>query len=291
MISFLKRHRLIITSAALCLFALHIVSTNTKGIGGTLITGRLISAVTSPIQYGITSATKGIRNIWTSYIYLINVSRENISLKNDMEKLKQENNQLREAVFLNQRLKELLAFKQGMPQTSVAANVIGIESSGWVRTVKINKGLSDGIRRDMAVVTPLGIAGRVIDVQPTTSMVLIVTDPRCNIDVIVQRSRTKGIVEGNGTDRLTLKYVRHEDDIQIGDVLLSSGLGGIFPKGMVVGEVVRVEKGADNFFMDIEVQPAADFKKLEEVLIITTDGAGDGDEEMKIQKSKVKNQN
>ena len=277
MISFLKRHRLIITSAALCLFALHIVSTNTKGIGGTLITGRLISAVTSPIQYGITSATKGIRNIWTSYIYLINVSRENVSLKNDMEKLKQENNQLREAVFLNQRLKELLAFKQGMPQTSVAANVIGIESSGWVRTVKINKGLSDGIRRDMAVVTPLGIAGRVIDVQPTTSMVLIVTDPRCNIDVIVQRSRTKGIVEGTGTDRLTLKYVRHEDDIHIGDVLLSSGLGGIFPKGMVVGEVVRVEKGADNFFMDIEVKPAADFKKLEEVLIVTTDGTGNGD--------------
>ena len=277
MISFLKKHRLIITSAALCLFALHIVSTNKKGIGGTLITGRLISAVTSPIQHGITSATKGIRNIWTSYIYLINVSRENVSLKNDMEKLKEENNQLRESVFLNQRLKELLAFKQGMAQTSVAANVIGIESSGWVRTVKINKGLSDGIRRDMAVVTPLGIAGRVIDVQPTTSMVLIVTDPRCNIDVIVQRSRTKGIVEGTGTDRLTLKYVRHEDDIQIGDVLLSSGLGGIFPKGMVVGEVVRVEKGADNFFMDIEVKPAADFKKLEEVLIVTTDGTGNGD--------------
>lgn len=276
MVSFLKKYRLIITSAALCLFALHIVSTNTKGIGGTLITGRIISAVTSPVQYGITSAAKGIRHIWTSYIYLINVSRENVSLKNDMEKLKEENNQLKEAVFLNQRLKELLAFKQSIAQTSVAANVIGIESSGWVRTVKINKGQSDGIRRDMAVVTPLGIAGRVIDVQPTTSIALIVTDPRCNIDVIVQRSRTMGIVEGNGADRLTLKYVRHEDDIQIGDILLSSGLGGIFPKGMVVGEVVRVEKGADNFFMDIEVQPAADFKKLEEVLIITTDGAGDG---------------
>ncbi|MBI3399132.1 MAG: rod shape-determining protein MreC [Deltaproteobacteria bacterium] len=269
MVSFLKKHRVIITSAALCLFSLHIASTNVKGIGGTIITGRLIAAVTSPVQYGITYTVETIKTAWTSYIYLINVSRENDVLKNDIAKLKEENNQLKEAAILNNRLQELLAFKESMAPIAVAANVIGIENTGWLRIAMIDKGFSDGIKRDMAVVTPLGIVGRIIDVQPTSSKVLLVTDPRCNIDVIVQRNRIKGITEGTGTNRLALKYVNHEDDIQVGDILISSGLGGIFPKGMVVGEVFRVEKGDDNFFMDIELKPGADLHKLEEVLIIT----------------------
>ncbi|MBI3756062.1 MAG: rod shape-determining protein MreC [Deltaproteobacteria bacterium] len=272
MTNFLKKHQLVITSAFLCLLALHIASTSTKGIGGTIITGKLISAITSPVQYGITSATKGIKSIWASYIYLINVNRENALLKNNMEKLKQENNQLQEAVFLNNRLKELLTFKQELTAATEAADVIGIENSGWIKTITINKGVSDGIKRDMVILTPLGIAGRIIDAQPTTSNALLVTDPRCAIDVIVQRTRIKGIAEGNGADRLILKYARHEDDIQVGDILISSGLGGIFPKGMVVGEIVRVEKGEDNFFMDIEAKPSADLKKLEEVLVIVVTG-------------------
>ncbi len=272
MISFLKKHRLIITSTLLCLLALHIASTNTKGIGGTIITGKVISLVTSPVQYGIASTIKKIKTIWASYIYLINVNMENTLLKNDIEKLREENNQLKEALLLNNRLKEMVAFKQEAAQTVGAASVIGIVSSGWIKTITINKGVSDGIRRDMVIATPLGIVGRIIDAQPATSNALLLTDPRCAIDVIVQRTRIKGIAEGNGADRLVLKYVRHEDDIQVGDILISSGLGGIFPKGMAVGEVVHVEKGEDNFFMDVELKPSADLKRLEDVLIITGNG-------------------
>ena len=268
MVSFVKKHQLIITSTLLCLLALHIAFTNTKGIGGTIITGKIISLVTSPVQYGISSAIKKIKTIWASYIYLINVNMENTLLKNDIEKLREDNNQLKEALLLNNRLKEMLAFKQEAAPTAGAASVIGIESSGWIKTITINKGVSDGIGRDMVIVTPLGIAGRIIDAQSTTSKAILVTDPRCTIDVIVQRSRVKGITGGNGADRLVLKYVRHEDDVQVGDILISSGLGGIFPKGMPVGEVVRVEKGEDNFFMDVEVKPSADLKRLEDVLII-----------------------
>lgn len=248
--------------------ALHIASTSTKGVGGTVITGKIISAITSPVQYGITSIVRGVKTLWTSYIYLINVNRENALLKNNIEKLKQENNQLLEAVFLNNRLKDLLAFKQELTAATEAADVIGIEISGWIKTITINKGVSDGIKRDMIIATPLGIAGRIIDAQSTSSKALLVTDPRCAIDVIVQRTRVKGIAEGNGADRLILKYTRHEDDVRVGDILISSGLDGIFPKGMAVGEIVRVEKGEDNFFMDIEVNPSADLKKLEEVLVV-----------------------
>lgn len=268
MVSFVKKHRLIITSALLCLLALHIASTNTKGIGGTIITGKAISLVTAPAQYGITSAIKKIKTIWASYIYLINLNTENTMLKNDIDKIKEENNQLKEALLLHERLKAMLAFKQEAAPTAEAASVIGIENSGWIKTITINKGISDGVRRDMVIVTPLGIAGRIIDAQSTASKAILVTDPRCAIDVIIQRSRIKGITGGNGADRLALKYIRHEDDIQVGDILISSGLGGIFPKGMAVGEVVRVEKGEDNFFMDVEVKPSADIKRLEDVLII-----------------------
>lgn len=268
MTSFLKKHQLIITSVLLCLLALHITSRTTKGVGGTTITARIVSAVTSPIQAGITFTVEEIGTIWISYIYLVGVNKENKILQTDIARLKEENNQLKETLLLNERLTGLLSFKQEIAAASNAANVIGIESAGWVRTITINKGASDGIRRDSAVITPLGIAGRIIEVQPNVSKALLVTDPRCAIDVIIQRNRVKGIVEGTGADRLSLKYVRHEDDIQIGDVLISSGLGGIFPKGMVVGFVVRVEKGDDNFFLSIDVKPGADLRKLEEVLVI-----------------------
>jgi rod shape-determining protein MreC len=268
MVSFVKKHRLIITSTLLCLLALHIASINTKGIDGTVLVGNVTSLATAPVQSGITSAIKKIKTIWASYIYLVNLNTENTILKSDIDKIKEENNQLKEALLLHERLKAMLAFKQETTPKAEAASVIGIESLGWIKTITINKGISDGIGRNMVIVTPLGIAGRIIDVQSTTSKAILVTDPRCTIDVIVQRSRVKGITGGNGADRLILKYVRHEDDIQVGDILISSGLGGIFPKGMAVGEVVRVEKGEDNFFMDVEVKPSADLKRLEDVLII-----------------------
>lgn len=271
MVSFLKKYRITITSAALCLFALHIASINTKGIGGAVITGKLISAVTLPVQYAVTYTIQGGRTVWTNYIYLVNVSEENDSLKNHIAKLKEENNHLRETLLLNSRLKELLAFKQEAAKTAVASNVIGVESAGWIKTATIDKGQSDGIRQDMAVVTPLGIVGRIIDTQPTTSKALLVTDPRSSIDAVAQRTRIRGMIQGNGTDGLALKYVNHGADMQIGDVIISSGLSGIFPKGMVIGEVSRIEKGEDNFFMDIEVKPSADIQRLEEVLIITED--------------------
>lgn len=269
MVSFLKRHRVIITSIALCIFSLQIALTNTKSIGGNVIAIKLISAITSPVQYTVTSTLGAIKTVWMSYLYLVNVSKENVLLKNDIARLMEESNQLKETVFLNKRLMELLEFKQSISASAVAADVIGIENTGWIKTATINKGASHGIKRDMAVVTPNGIVGRIIDVQPATSKILLVIDPRCNIDAIAQRSRIKGIAEGNGTDKLILKYVNHSDDIQIGDVLISSGLGGIFPKGLVIGEVVRVEKGDDNFFIYIEVKPGAELRKLEEVLVIT----------------------
>ena len=138
----------------------------------------------------------------------------------------------------------------------------------WTRTVMIDKGSSGGIEKDHGAIASGGVVGRIIEVNAGSSRVLLTTDLRSNIDVIIERSRVKGVVEGNGTDGLVMKYVRQVDEVQVGDQVITSGLSGVFPKGLVVGEVTRVEKSGDNFFKHVEVRPAVDLGKLEEVLVL-----------------------
>ncbi len=151
----------------------------------------------------------------------------------------------------------------------VAAGIIGTDTYGLTKTVTIDRGENDGVKRNMAVVTHRGIVGKVIEIYGGTSMVLQATDPRFRVDAVVQRNRVKGIIEGSGGERLILKYIRQLDDIEVGDRIISSGLGGIFAKGLTVGEVVKVEVGDDNFFKYVEVAPSVDLEKMEEVLITT----------------------
>ncbi len=154
-----------------------------------------------------------------------------------------------------------------MPLSFKAANVIGVNNIDWFRTITIDKGSEDGIVKDMAALTANGIVGRVVESYSKTSKILLAIDPRSNIDVIIQRSRIKGIAEGKGDNRLIVKYVQQFEDVQIGDVVVSAGIGGVFPKGIMVGEVVKVEKSDDSFFKSIEIKTSVDFKKLEEVFI------------------------
>jgi rod shape-determining protein MreC len=138
----------------------------------------------------------------------------------------------------------------------------------WTRTIVLDKGSSNGIEKDHAVIASGGVVGRIIEVNGGSSRVILTTDLRSNIDVIIERSRVKGVVEGNGTDGLVMKYVRQVDEVKVGDQVVTSGLSGVFPKGLLVGEVTKVEKSTDNFFKHVEVRPAVDLGRLEEVLIL-----------------------
>jgi rod shape-determining protein MreC len=120
----------------------------------------------------------------------------------------------------------------------------------------------------MAVVTSEGVVGRVIEVSLHTAKVLLITDPNSAMDVIVQRSRTQGIMEGKVEEVCVLKYVQKNEDVQVGDKVITSGLGGIFPKGLVTGTVTKVERKRPGIFQYIEVTPSVDFSRLEEVLIL-----------------------
>ncbi len=268
MLSLLKKHQLVITSFILCLISLQLVFLDIRGTGGPVIVGRVVSIVSIPIQSVTTGISGAIKSLWDDYIYLINLKEENKLLKNDIDILKEENNRLREAALASSRLMELLDLKNEALFPTAAARVTGVNTAGWTKTITLNKGYRKGLDRNMAVIGPQGIIGRIEDVKPNSSEVLLITDPRFRIDVVVQRTRLKGIVEGSGNDELNLKYIRQLDDIQAGDTLVSGGLGGIFPKGIIVGTVKEATGKEDKFFKTIKVIPSADLTKIEEVLVV-----------------------
>ncbi len=273
MLTFVKRHQIILAALVLCLFSLHLASADRKGTGGARLVNGILDLTLAPVQSAILQTRNSFKNLWQGYVYLVGVNRENEALTEDIQRLVTENNRLKEELWLNMRLKELLAFKENAPLSTVAAGILGFNmSGGWTRTVTLNRGSADGIKADMPLLSPDGVVGRIVEVSRSTSTALLLTDPRSNIDVILQRTRVKGVVEGNGTEGLILKYVRLLEDVQVGDRVVTAGYSGIFPKGLLVGEVRAVEKGEDNFFKYIELQPGTNLEKLEEVLIVTQSG-------------------
>lgn len=267
--AFVKRNRIIIVSLLILLFSLHLVLTDKREVQRGALIKDILAVALSPVQNAMLGAYNAVTGVVNDYVFLVALKKENDSLKNTVQALSQENNRLVEETHLGERLKETLDYKEGAPFETIVAGIRAFNMDMWSRTITIDKGAGEGIEKDMAAITPLGVVGRVIEVNPHTSRVLLSTDPRSNIEAIVQRTRVKGVVEGNGFDGLTLKYVRQLDDVTLGDRIVTSGFSGLFPKGLVIGEVTRVEKGADNFFKDIRVNPGVEFKRLEEVMLVT----------------------
>jgi rod shape-determining protein MreC len=264
---FLRRHQIILLSIIFCLFSLNLALSEKKTVGGAAFIERTVSKVFSPLQM----ASLGIYNIvsstWDGYVALVGLRDEFAIQQKRVLVLIEENNRLKEVDLENSRLKEILAFKEDLTFDAVGAKVLAFNLSGWTKTIKLNKGTTDGIVEDMPVISPMGVIGRIIQATSGSSTALLITDPRSNIDVTIQRTRVRGIAEGNGKNALILKYIRDLDDVEIGDKVVTAGISGIFPTGLVVGEITRTEKSGDNFFKRIEIQPNAALKKLEEVLI------------------------
>ena len=271
-VSFLKKNQIIIASLALALFSLHLALTGRQEVERGFILREILSRTVSPMQRLMLGVQGSVKGVWSGYVNLTNVSEENERLRKTLTLVNEDNLRLKEEINLAERLKSILEYKDQLPHKSKAAVIIGFNKEPWARTVTIDKGSKDGIAKDLAVINPTGVVGRVIDVSAHTSQVLLGSDLRSNIDVIVQRSRIKGVAEGNGTDGFLLKYIRQIDDVRLGDLVLTSGLSGVFPKWVAVGEVVKIEKGRDNFFKSIEVRPAVNIHQTEEVLVITETG-------------------
>jgi rod shape-determining protein MreC len=231
-------------------------------------TGQLVIDITAPFQNLIAQMSGAVERFWLNYFQLINVREENAQLKAAVDSLKMENSRYLEMLSGHKRLEELLQFKQSINELSLAARVIGLDPTGWFKSVIIDKGEDEGVRLDMSVVNADGIVGRVVSVSQNYAKVLLIIDQNSAVDCLVQRSRERGIAVGLSTDICKLNYVQKSGDVAVGDIIVSSGLADIFPKGLPVGEVLNVKDVPGELFKDIDIRPTVNFSKLEVVLLI-----------------------
>jgi rod shape-determining protein MreC len=269
MFKYLKEYRFYIALALFLLLPIVSIDTANRAPREYRFHDRAVLAITSPIQAVISWVLDGTHSFFQNYVFLKSTRNQYISLLEENRKLVNTIAGLQETAQENIRLRDLLNFREEFKLQTAVARVIAKDVSTEFRTLRINRGEDHGVQKNMAVVTNQGIVGRILRTTPTTADVVTILDLLSAVDSIVERSRARGIVEGFTDETCQLRFVLRTDDIQVGDVLVSSGLGGVFPKGVPVGSVLSVNRKSFGITQEVEVKPSVDFAKLEEVLVIT----------------------
>lgn len=252
----------------LILLALSLTTFKTRVAPQTSLLESVALSVVMPLQQAIASMAHRLSGLWQGYINLVQVRQENLRLQHRVDVLQGQLTHYQEAYLQQQRLRELLGFRALAFPQAVVAEVVGIDPSPWSEVITVNKGNRDGLRKDIAVVTHQGLVGRTIEVAPHYATVLLVTDRRSAVDAFIQRTRARGIVVGKSRRLCELRYVDLHAEIQVGDTVVASGLGEVYPKGLLIGTVAAVHQKPHGLFHEVEVQPTVDLAKLEEVLVL-----------------------
>ncbi len=224
--------------------------------------------ITGFVQSGITTISHGISSTWNGYINLINVQKENEMLAEEVKSLRSEVIYLKERISTSDRLTELLKTWDSYVEKQVAASIIAKDPANWYEALVINKGEKDGIEPGMGVITAGGVIGRVVKTAPDYSRVLLMSDRSSAVAGVIQRTGYEGIVEGQHGRTLRLNYIMSDADVQNGDIIITSGTDGVFPRGIMIGRVNRVEKPQNRLFQTVELKPEADLSREREVLVI-----------------------
>ena len=223
--------------------------------------------VVAPISKSFQLTVQGVKGIYEEYLALRKTREANAHLRQEIARLQTQLTEYHEAYLENQRLRRLLDFKNAVKAEAIPAQVVVHDPSGWFQTLIVDKGALDGVGADMPVVNDEGVVGRVMDVSEHYARVVLITDPASAIDGMIERNRMRGVLAGKDDSSCLLKYVRGNFDVQIGDLIITSGKDGIFPKGLRLGRVKGVRKDPVALFQIIEVEPAVRLGALEEVLI------------------------
>jgi len=263
------RRAIILTSALLLSFLLMTLQVRHETAVVTLTRQALLLVVSPFIK--VTAATiHGVTSIWQDYVDLRTLREENKRLQFEASTLKRRLDQLQEQALETQRLQRLLAMRDNSQAEFLTARVVGKDATNWFKTILLDCGSMEGVRRNQPVLAPNGLVGRVVEVTPTSARVQLFTDPVSAVGGLIQRTRVTGIVSGNLGAGARVRYLPLMGDVVVGEEVVTSGMGGVFPKGIPIGRVATVERKSGILFQEATLTPAVDLSRLEEVLILKT---------------------
>jgi rod shape-determining protein MreC len=257
--------------AAVVVISLSLTLTNLEGAAGAPFAERAAITVFGPFQRAVNWIADAGGVIWNDYIALVDLKQENERLRRHVDRLTFENNALLERAKQLSRLGALLADPMARQFPHEVAQVIARDTTNRVRIVILNKGSNQGVAVGMPVITHQGLVGRVVRAAPDVSKCLLVSDIRSAVDAIAQESREQMVAVGANGENLEIRYLSVDADIHDGDRVVTSGLGGLFPAGLLIGELHNVRAHPDSLFMEGELIPSVDLSRLEEALILKVD--------------------
>jgi rod shape-determining protein MreC len=267
MLELFRKYRVPLLTVGIVMVALLVYSANLRHREKTTLFERAVLLLSAPMQSTIDVIWRGGANQLQRYLWLVDTERENLRLRQENRWLLAELEQSEEVRLANERLRRLLEFKEEVALPALPAQVIAMDAASWFRTVVIDKGTEHGLREGLAVVVAEGVVGRTVRCAPRQSRVLLVTDASSAVASLVQKNRARGISRGRG-EGLNLEFVLHQEEVESGDLIVTSGSGGVFPKGLTIGRVMQVVRADHSLFQEITVKSAVDFSRLEEVLVL-----------------------
>ncbi len=232
------------------------------------IFANLTVQIFAPLQKGMDRMKDSAVDFYDHYLNIVNTSRDNEFLQKRIAELDKEVFELSSLKQENLRLKSLLAFGEKIPYKKVLGQIVGWDASAEIKILRIDKGSLDGIQEKSAVITAEGLVGYTYKVYENFTDILTIIDNNNKVDVVVDRTRTHGIVEGTSHMYCRMKYVPQSEQVFIGDILVTAGLSMIYPKGIKVGEIVNIKLSPEDLTQDITIKPSVDFTKLEEVVVL-----------------------
>ncbi len=225
-----------------------------------------------PFQSFFSGISSGLTRIKEDYLARVDLHQENKELKSEIAQKNEAIIKLREGYILHTQFEKKLNFKKTLEsEYSVSAKIVGRGQSFWLQTVIVDRGENDGVTEGMVAISESGVVGQIIQTSPNYAKVLLANAPSSAIDCIVQKNRTRGILKGRGKNGYVLQYVLKNDDVQVGDDIVTAGISGIFKTGFPIGKVSAVRRKRRGMFLEIEVKPAVDFQRIETLFIVGTE--------------------
>ena len=264
----LEKYENIILILAIFLIASVLLSNSLRASQISALLEKTSLALITPIQKTVTTTIRNIVSVWDHYIFMTDSSQENVELKKELKEEKFLNSLLMEEIEKYRRVENLMSVDPAAIKNVQVATVVAWDSTNLAQTLVIDKGTNHKVANGMPVITHDGLVGRTVVTASNSSRVLIMTDARSAVDGFLQGSRVRCVVVGQNRKRAIIRYLPLDADVKEGDVLISSGLGGVYPKGLRLGTVSQLKKGSDRLFYEAEMTPSADFSRIEEVLVV-----------------------